>query len=172
MKPYYYVGPPEVCAQVLEGAMGARMESIDDLKGWLRNADREPGKPAIIATFVIDREGYLRLASRRTEHVACAGGDIVLSAGEITFPEDGSPEAVEITNQSTGYCPEPESWNAVEKAFNQIGVKSSGGFTTEFLFRRCDSCGQINIVKSGWFECAVCEANLPSEWNFDQSENG
>ena len=76
-----------------------------------------------------------------------------------------------MTNQSTGYCPEPESWIAVEIALKHIGVKFPDGFTTEFLFRRCESCGQINIVKENWFVCSVCDAELPPQWNFDSVEN-
>ncbi|CAM5508234.1 hypothetical protein STANM309S_03657 [Streptomyces tanashiensis] len=36
-------------------------------------------------TFVVGTDGILRLAPRRSEHVACAGGAMVLSAGEIGF---------------------------------------------------------------------------------------
>ena len=57
-------------------------------------------------TFVVDLEGVLRLAPRRSEHVACAGGRPVLSAGEVSF--ERGPDGWEVTsatNQSTGYCP-------------------------------------------------------------------
>ncbi|MBF0289995.1 MAG: hypothetical protein HQM14_19435, partial [SAR324 cluster bacterium] len=57
----------------------------------------------------------LLLAPQRSEHVACAAGRDVLSAGQMAFdPETVSLE--EVTNQSTGYCPEPESWDAVAMA--------------------------------------------------------
>ncbi len=162
MKSYPYVGPSEIRTRSSARTAGVNtIETIEDLKRWLSTADRESKNPTIVATFVIDQEGFLRLTSRRTEHVACAGGDAVLSAGEMTFQDDGSVEVVEVTNQSTGYCPEPESWNAVETALERIGVNSPDGFTTELLFRRCESCGQINIVKEGWFVCSVCDAELP-----------
>jgi hypothetical protein len=39
----------------------------------------------------------------------------VLSAGEITFSRKGKSLVVsDVTNQSTGYCPEPKSWKAVK----------------------------------------------------------
>ena len=38
--------------------------------------------------------------------------------------------------------------------------------TTEIVFRRCEACGQINIVKDEYV-CAVCDERLPKEWNFD-----
>jgi hypothetical protein len=61
-------------------------------------------------TFVIDLGGALRLAPRRGEHVACADGAPVLSAGEITFLRDQDRWTVsEVSNPSTGCCPDPAS---------------------------------------------------------------
>jgi hypothetical protein len=118
-------------------------------------------------TFVVDLEGTLRLAPRRSEHVACAGGRPVLSAGEITFePGPDGPEVTSATNQSTGYCPEPGSWTAVAAALDRIGVPRPGRFTDEFHFRRYSRCEERNIVKDGDFACAICEADLPAAWNF------
>lgn len=60
------------------------------------------------ATFVIDLNGNLCLAERRSVHVCCAGGHDVPSASEVTFGISDKNLAVEwITNQSTGYCLEP-----------------------------------------------------------------
>jgi hypothetical protein len=165
------VGPPEIRLRSSDVAIGKTIESISGLKCWLETAEQEPDQPTTIATFVIDNDGQLRLANRRTEHVACAGGNPVLAAGEMTFRVGGSVEVVEITNQSTGYCPEPNSWTAVEIALQRLGVNFPEGFTTEFLFRRCESCGQINIVKEDWFVCSVCDAELPRLWNFDTLES-
>ncbi len=54
--------------------------------------------------FVIGMDCALRLAPRRSEHVACAGGDMVLSAGEISFMSEAGRWAVSaVSNQSTGY---------------------------------------------------------------------
>jgi hypothetical protein len=113
--------------------------------------------------------GILRLAPQRSEHVACAGGGPVLSAGEITFAEDhGHWRADEISNQPTGYCPDPTSWTAVQAALDRAGLRHPGAFTHPIVFRRCPQCRQRNIVKDDHFVCAVCQAPLPSAWNADQ----
>ncbi|MEU0561975.1 hypothetical protein [Dactylosporangium sp. NPDC006015] len=66
-----------------------------------------------------------------------------------------------VSNQSTGYCPDPECWPAVAAALDAAGTPHPGGFTDAVLFRRCTSCGQRNIVHDGDFACAVCDAPLP-----------
>ena len=76
---------------------------------------------------------------------------------------------VEVSNQSTGYCPEPESWPAVARALAFLGTDAPPGYTTVFIFRRCTACGQINLVKEDWFYCAVCQAPLPAEWNLNRT---
>jgi len=121
-------------------------------------------------TFVIDVQGTLRIAPRRSEHVACAGGGPVLSAGEITF-ERGTRglEVTSATNQTTGYCPEASSWPAVARALDRMGVCHPGRFTDEFTFRRCHRCGERNVVRDSDFTCAICEAELPVSWNFDSA---
>ena len=59
-------------------------------------------------------EHIARLADRHSEHVACAGGGPVLSAGEMFFLlEDSRAAVVEVSNQSTGYWPETSSLTAV-----------------------------------------------------------
>lgn len=72
----------------------------------------------------------------------------------------------EVSNQSTGFCPEPESWPAVAAALDRIGVRHPGRFTTEVVFRRCEKCGERNVVKDDWFACGLCGAELPMGWNF------
>src|SRR5262249_31051208 len=128
---------------------------------------QKPGPGGLLAaTFVIDDQEGLRIADRRSEHVACAGSGPVRAAGELFLRvEGGEVEVVEVSNQSTGYCPEPESWPAVAAALARAGVPHPGRFTTEVVFRRCGRCGQRNIVKDGWFVCGVCGAELPSQWN-------
>jgi hypothetical protein len=56
------------------------------LNEWL--AGRDDQDLAEPFTFVIDLNGELRIAPRRSEHVACAEGHAVLSAGEMTFRHD------------------------------------------------------------------------------------
>jgi hypothetical protein len=117
---------------------------------------------------VVMTDGVLRVAPRRTEHVACAEGAPVLAAGEITFAGGSdTPRVLEVTNQSTGYCPEPESWPAAAAALARIGLAAPERYAREFLFRRCDNCGQLNIVKDDWFYCSVCDAALSATWNVD-----
>jgi hypothetical protein len=121
----------------------------------------------IAATFVIDADGHLLVADRRTEHVACAGGQPVLSAGEMFFDLEGDHvEAREVSNLSTGYCPEAESWPEVAAALDRVGLAHPGRFTAEVVFRRCEKCGERNVVKDGWFVCEVCGSDLPRCWNF------
>ena len=163
MSPYQYVGSHKIRASVSNFPIGAKIRSINDLKNWLDETSQKLDRSGLmLATFIVDTEGYLRLADRHFEHVACAGGASVLSAGEIFFSDDsGNVEVVEITNQSTGYCPEPESWQFVAKALDRITVCHPGNFTTHFLFRRCLICNQLNLVKNDLFLCAVCYAKLP-----------
>jgi hypothetical protein len=123
----------------------------------------------IVATFVIGLAGRLRIADRRSEHVACAGGEPVLSAGEISFLVGEKIEAGDVSNQSTGYCPEPESWPQVALVLDRIPLHHPGKFTHEIVFRRCFSCDQINIVKDGWLVCLACGKELPMQWNLDQN---
>jgi hypothetical protein len=94
-------------------------------------------------------------------------GSPVLSAGEMFFSSEGDEVFVEeVSNLSTGYCPEPESWAAVGEALDRIGVTHPGRFTTEIIFRLCPKCGERNVVKEGWLECQVCGGALPEVWNF------
>ncbi len=120
--------------------------------------------PDEASTYVIDLDGRLRLAPRRSEHVALAGGRDVLAAGEITIV-DG--RVTEVSNQSTGYCPDPDCWPAVARALDRLGLAHPGGFTTAIVFRSCPDCGERNIVRDGDFICALCDAELPQRWNFD-----
>lgn len=163
---YKYVGPSEVLASVLKAPAGELIESPAALKDWLA-ANRDDMEPTgvIVATYVIDRQGRLLLAPRRTEHVACASGGPVKSAGEISFTRDG--RVAEVSNQSTGFCPEPGSWPAVAGAIESVVADPPRAFTREFMFRRCPSCAQILIIKESWFVCAICNADVPAHWNFE-----
>jgi len=165
---YSYVGPPEIKGRVAGCPGGTRITSVADLFAWVRSTDCKPGLDGLVAaTFVIDPQGDLLLANRRSEHVACAGGGPVLSAGEMFFLVEGDrAEVAEASNQSTGFCPEPESWPTVAAALDRVGVAHPGRFTTEIVFRRCERCGERNVVKDGWFACGVCGAELPPRWNF------
>ena len=136
---YPYVGPADIKARVAGRPAGTRITSVSDLLAWVRSTGQLPGPDdLVVATFVIDAEGNLLLADRRSEHVACAGGGPVLSAGEMFFLVEGNRiQVAEVSNQSTGFCPEPESWPAVAAALDRIGVAHPGRFTYEIVFRRC-----------------------------------
>jgi hypothetical protein len=165
---YRYVGPAHIRDRVAGRPAGTWVSSVAGLFAWARRTGERPGPDALVAaTFVIDANGDLLVADRRSEHVACAGGGPVLSAGELFFRVQGSSVAVaEASNQSTGFCPEPESWPAVVAALDQMGVPHPGRFTSEVVFRRCEGCGERSVVKDHWLVCGVCGAELPAAWNF------
>jgi hypothetical protein len=167
-KLYYYVGPAGIKDRVAGRPMGMAISSVACLLAWVHDTDRRPGSDGLVAaTFVMDEKGILLVADRRTEHVACCGGGPVLSAGELFLSvEAARVEVVEASNQSTGFCPEPESWPVVAAALDRIGLAHPGRFTQEIVFRRCGKCGERNVVKDGWFVCGMCGAELAAEWNF------
>jgi hypothetical protein len=165
---YAYVGPPELQHLALTQCPGSRILTLEDLRAWLATAEADQlPDGSHIATFTIDIDGDLLLAPRRSEHVACAAGGPVLSAGEIVF--DKELTVTEVSNQSTGFCPEPESWDAVAVALERIGVRHPAQFITVAVFRLCLTCGQRNIVKDNWYYCNFCDAELPRDWNFSRN---
>lgn len=162
MRRHRYVGPAEIRDRE-RGEPGAVMLGRAELDAWLR---AHPEGVSEGATFVVDVEGALRLAPRRSEHIDCAGGGEVLAAGEIRFTRAGG--VAEVTNLSTGYCPDPDCWPAVAAALAGAGVAVPAGFNYAFVFRRCPRCGQSNLIKEEWFVCACCDAELPVVWNFGE----
>ncbi|MFJ4776228.1 hypothetical protein [Streptomyces sp. NPDC088762] len=163
---YRYVGPPDLLALVQPDAEGRRIHSAGDFEDWASAlAAVELAEPF---TFVIDSTGVLRIAPRRSEHVVCAGGGSVLGAGEMSFRKDSGQWVVgEVSNQSTGYCPDVSSWPAVARALDAAGLGHASGFTHEVVFRRCPPCDRLNIVREEDFVCVFCEGELPREWNVD-----
>ncbi|MFB7053279.1 hypothetical protein ACFCXT_09075 [Streptomyces vinaceus] len=83
---YRYVGPVELKTAVRPGGGGRRIGSAADFGSWI--AERSAEELAEPFTFVVGTDGVLRLAPRRSEHVACADADMVLSAGEISFTHE------------------------------------------------------------------------------------
>jgi hypothetical protein len=143
---YVYVGPAELLEQA--GMPGEPVRSPADIEA--RSQD-EP------FTYVVTLDGTLRIAPRRSEHVACAGGGAVLAAGEITFQ---GAVVTEVSNQSTGYCPGEECWPAVAEALDSAGLRRPDGFTTAFVFRHCPECAELNVVKDEYYVCVFCDADL------------
>src|SRR5262245_59429336 len=113
-KLYRYVGPEPIRIRTAHASAGTSIESLNDLDSWLRQTAQKPNQEGLFAvTFVIDEEGRLRVADRGSEHLACAGNRPVLSAGEMFLRRTEKGVRVEgVSNQSTGFCPEPESWPA------------------------------------------------------------
>jgi len=155
---YTYLGSPDLRSE--RGSEDTCMTTTAAaLCEWLDG--RDPRDQAEPFTFVIDVEGCLRLAPRRSEHVALAGGRAVLSAGEMAFGHNGTSWfVVGVSNHSTGYRPDAKSWPAVAAALDRIGIEHPGDFTTKIVFRVCPGCGQLNIIHEDNYVCAVCDGYL------------
>jgi hypothetical protein len=164
---YRYVGPADLGSHARPGPQVVIVTSPGVLAGWLAGRSRD--ELAEPFTFIVALDGLLRLAPRRSEHVDCAAGQDVLAAGEVLFAVAGGQWQVsEISNQSAGYCPDPDSWPAVARALDRAAIAHPGDFTHKFVFRRCPACAQVNIVRDGNFACALCDGALPAQWNISQ----
>ena len=165
---YHYVGPPEIRERVSKQPPGRVVSSAADVVRWIEDTEQAPGAERYyLATFVVDHEGALRIEDYGHEHVSCAGGGPVRSAGVAWFDVEGAVvEVAKVSNQSTGFCPEPTSWPAVEESLEAAGLEHPGEFTQPIVFRLCPHCGQRNIVKDEWYYCGVCDGELPADWNF------
>ncbi len=163
---YRYVGPADLKAGVRPGGGGRRIGTPADFEDWV--GERSAEELAEPFTFVVGTDGLLRLAPRRSEHVVCAGGDPVLTAGEIGFVREAGRWVVgEVSNHSTGYCPDTNSWPAVAQALDRAGLGRPPRFTHEVVFRRCPDCHERNIVREDDFVCVFCGGELPATWNVD-----
>ena len=159
---YAYVGPVDIKMRSSRGAGCKHVAHSGDVALLLK------GERQTTFAFIIDTAERLWVADRRSEHVACADGQDVLAAGEITLDRLPNGAIVsDITNQSTGYCPEPACWRVVARVLDSIGLPHPPHFTQAFEFRRCEKCQSTNLVKDSVFECAVCGAALNRDWNFD-----
>ena len=172
MRTYRYVGPQRIAERIRPEQAGVPIGSPRDVRAWVGNTAQVPSGGLVIATFVVDAAGILLVADRRSEHVACAGGRPVRSAGEVTFAVGRSVAVAGVSNQSTGYCPEPASWPAVAAALAAAGLEPPAAFALACEFRRCVACGTLTLVKDGVFECAVCGAHLPAAYNCQASGSG
>lgn len=163
---YRYVGPADLKAAIRPGRGSRRIVSSADFAHWAAGqAAVELLEPF---TFVVGMDGVLRLAPRRSEHVTCANGEPVLSAGEISFIREADRWVVdEVSNQSTGYCPDVVSWPAVAHALDAIELGRPPHFTHQVVFRRCPGCQECTIVREDDFVCVFCGSGLPKAWNID-----
>lgn len=171
-KSYFYVGSKTILEETDLNIGGNIVSSVKDIKGWIESRPEEIVNGVITATFVISENEELIISGRHTEHVMCAKGRNVLSAGEIVFEINKREIYVsEISNQSTGYCPKPESWSIVESVLDKIQIDHPEHFTSAFEFRLCAECKSINLIKDDNYECLVCNSELDKEWNFDKRFN-
>lgn len=161
---YRYVGPAEIAARCAAHPRGHAVRDLDELRRALRALG---GGERRTTTFVVDGVGILRVADRASEHVACAGGGPILAAGELTVTSRG--EVIEVTNLSTGFCPEPAAWPALVAALDAAGLARPEGWSTAFELRRCPGCGARAVVKDDDYECVECGTTLPAAWNFERA---
>jgi hypothetical protein len=165
LKSYAYVGPRTILSLLEHPAERWRLAGPDDLAAWLNTLDERTKRGAINLTFVVDCAFVVWIADQHSEHVVCARGEPVLAAGELSVEFKPALRVVAASNQSTGYCPEPDSWEAVACALDRAGLARPDDYTASYLFRRCARCDSINLIKDAVFECAVCTAPLSAEWN-------
>lgn len=74
-----------------------------------------------------------------------------------------------VTNQFTGYCPQPSGWEHVARALDAVGINHPSELDRAFEFRRCGKCETLNLIKDDSYYCAVCDAPLQAEWNVGKS---
>lgn len=159
MKKYHYIGPEHILVKVEKKFAGQRIKTPSDVAKWTEKTGQELENGRLVVTFVIGPSGRLLIADRHSEHVQCAVGRPVLSAGEMTFEfHKKNVMVTEVSNQSTGYCPHVRSWPQVEKALDEIGLEHPGLFTAAITFGRCPNCHNHVIVKPAYPECGECGA--------------
>lgn len=170
MKRYHYVGPKEFEHYAESNIVRTQVRSQHDVVAWFQQTHpRLKSYLEVTATYIVDTDGHVWVTDRCYEHIACARGRDVLAAGEITFEvEQQTVEVTSISNQSTGYCPEPSCWLAVCEALDAANISRPPSFTYAFDFRLCEVCHSINVIKEDNFTCEVCSTKLPSHWNFRQ----
>ncbi len=157
MKSYPYIGPEAILERVKPEFKGRRITCIPDILTWVRESGQDSFSGMVVLTYIISMEGKLFISDRHSEHVQCAFGAEVLSAGELTLVLEGEDiEVIDLSNQSTGYCPSVQSWPAVQQALDEIGLEHPGEFTFPIVFGRCLSCNHNAIIKEGHTECSSC----------------
>ncbi len=161
MTEYSFVGNNILLNLIKPELKGFHIKSMSDVELWIsKNHQQADFNHEITATFVIDLNFNLLVNDRHSEHVVCANGQNILSAGEITFEilakyKNKKSKIIisKITNLSTGYCPSPTSWIAIQKTLEKIDIPFPTFFTTAFQFRICNKCGWINVIKDNFFVC-------------------
>ncbi|MFY0606404.1 MAG: hypothetical protein JXR10_06810 [Cyclobacteriaceae bacterium] len=161
MKSYQYVGPGEILDRIDRESLGQDILSAKALINWLKMMKYAQG--FVTLTYIVDQDGSLRIAPRESEHVACAGGNSVLAAGELIVDFIGNELSIaEITNLSTGYCPSPSCWPAVKLALEKTDIQFPDYFTNSYIFGICDNCGNRQVIKDDVYGCYNCGETLTS----------
>jgi hypothetical protein len=133
-----------------------------------RSTAESVGPFTFVVGFVVGTDGALRPAPRRSEHVACAGGEPVLGAGEISLTREAGRRVVgDVGNHSTGYRPDISSWPAVAQALRRAGLDRPSGFTHEVALRRCPGRRAHSIVREDDFVCVFRGTDLLTVWKVD-----
>jgi serine/threonine protein kinase len=169
---YEYVGPPEVLKGAAEGKEpGDLVLRANDVRAWALRTDQRPdGEGLIRATYTIGAEGdaargRLRVRARGLrERRPRARGRRGLVRGR---PPVGDGRA--DRQLLDGLLPRADLLAAVERVLDAAGIGRPSRFSKALLFRRC-RCGQRNVVKDDHFVCALCDADLPAEWNFERTD--
>lgn len=164
MSGYSYVGPAHLIG---ENSHRRHITCAHDLEQWFTEHRSECDAEGYVpATYIVDLQERLWIADRRSEHVACAHGQPVLAAGELFIEKDGKWfHIARISNQSTGFCPPVTTWESVKNLLDQMKVGHPDSFDPACEFRRCEGCGQRQIVKDADFSCSFCGQDLPPVWN-------
>ncbi|MFJ1958778.1 hypothetical protein ACIOGT_38200 [Streptomyces microflavus] len=119
-------------------------------------------KPVELKAVVRPGNGECRISS------AAEFGDWIAGQAAISFVREADRWAVvEVSNHSTGYCPDIGSWSEVARALDDVGLERPSGFTHKVVFRRCPGCQERNIVREDDFVCVFCGSDLPERWNAD-----
>lgn len=166
MKTYKYIGSPDF---IPKGEFPQRLlvQGVEKLSCWMIEHRNELDiEECIAATYVIDTDNQFWIADRSSEHVACAREGKVFAAGEVFFSGiDGVPYIDRITNQSTGYCPEPSSWKAVAQSLSKLVIDYPSEFDPAFEFRNCEKCDTLNVIKDEYYSCMSCYEDLSEVYN-------
>ncbi len=154
---YNYVVSRRIAEQAEAPISRLAPATPDDIRSW----SLAPNNGNLELTFVVDPRGQLWL-SIDTASMSPARADSPYSLLASCVPRVTPQQVavVSVSNQSTGYCPEPDCWPAVRDALRNAGLESPNEFTHAFDFRRCVSCSGINILKDGMPDCPSCGTEL------------
>jgi len=77
---FQYIGPEHIRAHAAGRPAGKPITAPSEIERWLEGQSvARPRVEPLYVSFVVDADGFLRLADRHVEHVQCAGGGAVLA---------------------------------------------------------------------------------------------